>query len=346
MTPPEAAGPVSDRMPRQRLAWRGVVLAVSGASVYLLWPALSGVLESFHQLRDLDPSWMMGSLGAQAVAFVSVWTVWRLVLGHIAWGTVIRTQLSSNAVSLVVPAGAAAGAAVQLNLLGRAGIDRDRARSSLAASSFLLTGSVFLLPLVALPLALLSETADPSRFSGALWAGAAMSVLMALAMIGVLRSDRPLRAVGRFTEALQHRLHPHEERVDGALTVRLLAERDRVRVAVAEHKVTAALATAGKPTGEYLTLLCVLAAVGANADPSLVLLSFAASEVAGMIPLTPGGIGFVEAGLSGMLVLGGVDRGDAFLATAAYRLVSFWLPLLIGLVVYTSSGLAARRRRT
>ena len=53
-----------------------------------------------------------------------------------------------------------------------------------------------------------------------------------------------------------------------------------------------------------------------------------------MIPLTPGGLGFVEAGLSGMLVLAGVSGQQAVVGTLAYRLVSFWLPLPIGGIAY------------
>ncbi len=59
-----------------------------------------------------------------------------------------------------------------------------------------------------------------------------------------------------------------------------------------------------------------------------------------MIPITPGGLGFVEAGLTGVLALAGVSAGDAVLATLNYRLVSFWMPLPGGLVSY-----AAFRRR-
>ena len=59
-----------------------------------------------------------------------------------------------------------------------------------------------------------------------------------------------------------------------------------------------------------------------------------------MIPLTPGGLGFVEAGLTGLLGLAGVALGVATVATLAYRLVSFWLPLPVGGIAY----LLARRR--
>jgi uncharacterized protein (TIRG00374 family) len=61
-----------------------------------------------------------------------------------------------------------------------------------------------------------------------------------------------------------------------------------------------------------------------------VLLAYVAAALLGMIPLTPGGLGFVEAGLVGMLTLAGVDGGAAVTATLAYRLAAFWLPIPIG----------------
>lgn len=64
---------------------------------------------------------------------------------------------------------------------------------------------------------------------------------------------------------------------------------------------------------------------------SLVLLAYAVAAVLGMIPITPGGVGFVEAGLTAMLVLAGVPGDKALLATLAYRIASYWLPLPAGL---------------
>jgi hypothetical protein len=61
-----------------------------------------------------------------------------------------------------------------------------------------------------------------------------------------------------------------------------------------------------------------------------VLLAFCTAQFLGTLPLTPGGLGFVEAGLTGTLVLAGVPAGAAVVATLAYRLVSFWLPIPAG----------------
>ena len=64
------------------------------------------------------------------------------------------------------------------------------------------------------------------------------------------------------------------------------------------------------------------------------LLAYAAANIIELVPVTPGGLGLVEASLGGLLVLAGVHGGDALLATLAYRLASYWLPLCAGLPAY------------
>ena len=77
-------------------------------------------------------------------------------------------------------------------------------------------------------------------------------------------------------------------------------------------------------------LAVALRAVGAEPALSLVLLSYFAAQLLVLVPITPGGLGFVEAGLTGSLALAGVAGGDAVLATLAYRLFSYWLPIPLG----------------
>ena len=60
------------------------------------------------------------------------------------------------------------------------------------------------------------------------------------------------------------------------------------------------------------------------------MLAYLAASVLKMIPITPGGLGFVEAGLAVTLVWAGLSAANATLATLAYRLVSYWLPLIAG----------------
>ncbi|NNC81648.1 MAG: flippase-like domain-containing protein, partial [Acidimicrobiales bacterium] len=59
-----------------------------------------------------------------------------------------------------------------------------------------------------------------------------------------------------------------------------------------------------------------------------------------MIPITPGGLGFVEVGLTSALVLSGINAQDAAVAALAYRVVSYWLPMAAG----PAAWMAFRRR--
>jgi uncharacterized membrane protein YbhN (UPF0104 family) len=143
--------------------------------------------------------------------------------------------------------------------------------------------------------------------------------------------DRPLELIGQGVQSALNHLRPHHEPVT-ALSERLLRERDSVVGVLGREWWEALLLAAGRWVLDYLTLIATLYAVGATPQVSLVLLAFCAAQLLGNLPFTPGGVGFVEAGLTGTLALAGVGPGAAVLSTLAYRLVSFWLPIPAGAV--------------
>jgi uncharacterized protein (TIRG00374 family) len=160
----------------------------------------------------------------------------------------------------------------------------------------------------------------------------------------VLASDRPLGWVGRVVQRVRNRLRRHSEPRTG-LPERLLRDRDRILSTLGPKWKRAVVASVGRWAFDYATLVAALAAVGSHPRPGLVLLAFAAAQVLAQIPVTPGGLGFVEAGLTAMLALVGVSAGDAVLATFAYRLFSYWLQLPLGLVGLALQRAPARQHR-
>jgi uncharacterized protein (TIRG00374 family) len=74
--------------------------------------------------------------------------------------------------------------------------------------------------------------------------------------------------------------------------------------------------------------------------------AYAVAGIIGMIPATPGGLGLVEASLTGLLVLAGVDSSQAVLATLTYRLASYWAPLAAGPIAYGLFWLRYKGHRT
>jgi putative heme transporter len=312
------------------LTRRGLLLAVTAVSLYLLAPALLEVFGAFDELGEISPLWFPVMVALQVGSYACMWGIQRLAVRAERWGPVVTSQLASNAFGRVVPGGVAASGAVQYAMLVRAGVPTAAAASGMTASSLLLFGTLLALPLLALPAIIGGVAVDPHLAKAAL-GGALLFVLMVALGTACVIWDRPLEVLGRAAQATINRLRPAHEPVRG-LPERLLRERDIVLRVLGSEWWEALLLAAGRWVLDYLTLIAALYAVGAHPRPSLVLLAFCAAQLLGTLPLTPGGLGFVEAGLTGTLALAGVGGGAAVVATLAYRLVQFWLPIPAGAV--------------
>ncbi|HSP70821.1 MAG TPA: flippase-like domain-containing protein [Gaiellaceae bacterium] len=304
------------------------LLLLAGGSLYLLLPSLVEVFSSWPELRKLHPLWIVAAACFEAVSFMAVWTLQRIALRSRSWFAVGSSQLSANAAGTIIPGGGAAAGAVQYGMLVRSGVPPAAVASGLTTTMAASTAAVLALPAVAL-VAAIGGSAMPHKLQHVAYLGGGAFLLFAAAAIAAFLWDGPLLLVGRGIRAAAGWVRQGERVAD--LPERLLHQRDVIRAAFAAHPVLALLAALGKWGFDFLVLVSVLEALGLQPDPALLLLAYASSMLLGLIPLTPGGLGFVEAGLAGMLVLAGVGGGDAAVATLAYRLVAFWLPLPAGL---------------
>jgi hypothetical protein len=217
-------------------------------------------------------------------------------------------------------------------MLRRAGADTGEAAAAFAASTGLQIATTLALPLIALP-AILAGAPVSHSLTTAAYLGIAVLVLLIAAGTVTFVSDRPLDLAGRCVQWVLNKTIRRHSPVAG-LPEELLSDRDFIRTTLGERWRAAVLAAAGNTGFDYLALLGALRAVGADPRPSLVLLAYTAGELLALIPFTPGGLGFVEAGLVGTLTVAGVPGSDALAATLLYRLVAYWLPLPAGGVAY------------
>jgi len=311
-----------------RDAGRGLLLLVTAASLYLLLPSLISVFSSWRSLAHLNWYWAGLALLAEIASFVSLWKLDQVALRTTNWFAVASAQLSGNAFGRIVPGGGATASAFAVGMLGRAGIEVGRAAAALAASTALQIATTLALPLLALPAIIGGTPVSPSLVTSA-YLGIAMLLLLLAAGGLAFAADRPLALIGRGIQRAVNRTVRRRRKVAG-LPQKLLAERDFIRTTIGEHWAAAVFSAAGNIGFDYIALLCALRAIGAQPRPSLVLLAYTAAALLALIPLTPGGLGFVEAGLVGTLTLAGVNPSDALVATLVYRLVSFWLPIPVG----------------
>jgi uncharacterized protein (TIRG00374 family) len=90
------------------------------------------------------------------------------------------------------------------------------------------------------------------------------------------------------------------------------------------------LATAAGHLSTFALLLVILRALGVPSDEISVVEAFAAWSLVRLltvIPITPGGLGIIELGMSGALLAFGGSNADVVAAVLLYRLLT-WLPTL------------------
>jgi uncharacterized protein (TIRG00374 family) len=310
---------------RRTIFW----LAITGVSLYLVAPSLLDTLGSWRDLERIDWIWFPVMLSLQAGGLACLWALQRMALDRARWHDVIESQLAGNALGKIAPAGGAIGAALQYRMLVEAGLERGRAVAGITAVNLLTFAVVLALPVLALP-SFLRGSVDRNLIEATL-IGVAVFALLSAAAVALLAFDRPLEMVARAVQSLRNRMRRGSAPIR-RLPERLRRERDKLLATLGPQWKQAVVATVGRWAFDYATLLAALAAVGSAPRPTLVLLAFCAAQVLAQIPVTPGGLGFVEAGLTAMLALAGVPAGKAVLATFAYRLFAYWLQLPLGLV--------------
>ena len=323
---------VESPVPWRSLVKGTVAVVVAGITIYLVFPSLTEVFASWPKLTSLDPIWFTVAVAAQVAHFTCTIALQRIALRTKAWFSVATSQLAGNSISLVVPGGAAVGAATQFRMLAASGNDTGTAVGGLTAFSLLGIAGLLALPVFVLPAILLGVPIDKGLEHAAL-IGIVGFVLFAGFGALLLTLDGPLRWAGTVAQSVRNRMKRKGEPMTG-LPDRLVYERNRIREVLGRRWKSALLLSSGRIAFDYFTLLAVIRATGVKPQPALVLLAYAVAGLLALIPVTPGGLGIVEAGLSGLLILAGVDAGNALVATLGYRVISYWLPIVVGPFAY------------
>jgi uncharacterized protein (TIRG00374 family) len=309
---------------------RAVLLLVTAVALVLVWPALASVYGEVGTIADVSPWWLAAIGSVVVLQMIANWELHRIVLRTSRWFDVAAPQLASNAASHLLPGGNAIGAGIQVRMLTTAGFPVTQIVPALGAASILATVSGFvMLPLIVLAASAAGTHID-SGLVAAMWVGAALLTVLLVAVVAAAARDRPWHWIATSVAAVSARFRRPLDASE--LERRLLSERDHIHSAVRDRALLIALIAFARPACDYLALLFSLRAVGAHVNPAAVLAAFIVSNIAGMIPLTPGGLGFVEASLAGVLTVAGASHHHAHLAVAVYRVGETWLPCVAGAI--------------
>jgi uncharacterized protein (TIRG00374 family) len=301
---------------------------------HLVVPQLGGARRAVNLLSDVNPALLVVALGLEVGAFAAYTQLTRVTLPKsdtVGWFTLFRIQLSTKAVTNLVPGGSAAGSTLGFRQLTAAGVEPSHAGFSLATvgmgSAAVLNLILWLSLLISIPLRGFNPAYLTAAVVGLVLLGAFGGIILLL-MRGRDRAEQVVRAVARRM--------PFVTEDGAARMVRQIATRLRelandpplVRRLVGWAILNWALDAA--------SLWVFLRAFGGFVNPVDLVVAFCLANVLAAIPITPGGLGVVEAVLTSTLVGFGLDRGTAAIGVVTYRVAAFWLPIPLGALAYGS----------
>jgi hypothetical protein len=324
-----------------------VVFLVLLVIEYLVIPELVGASKNFHLLRDLNVGWLVAGIALEAGALTSYALLTRTLLpgGGPGISKLVRIVLASTAIAHVVPGGAAGGAGLGYRLLTANGVEGTDAGFALATeaigSAVVLNVMLWLALLISIPLAGLHPIYVVTALVGLL-AILGATFLGYTFTRGGKRAVRVVRAVGRRVPRVgADRLERLVQEVGDSIG-QLARDRALLKRALLWAGLNWLLDAA--------SLWSFVAAFGHIVDPIELFAAYGIANVLGAIPITPGGLGVIEASAATLLVSFGLTKAVATYAVLGWRLVNFWLPIPIGAASYISirvprgSGLKAQRQ--
>jgi uncharacterized protein (TIRG00374 family) len=341
--------------PPRRSPWRIVISTVVTVVVLVvvfvgIFPKVADYSEAWASIQQM-PSGYVVALGVATVANLAVY-VWPLqaALPGLGYRPGFVVRQTSFAISNAVPAGGAVGLGVQYAMLDSYGFGAGAAAGAIAIVSVLNVLATLVMPVLGVLALLASGVVEGSYLLlaaiGMLAAGVAV-----VAFAVVLRSERGARTVGRWADRLVNplvRRLRHGRSAD--LTGKLLGFRSSVVDVMQTRWIQVVASTLVLQLTSWAILVLALRGLEAGTGAVTVtwteaLAAFSFARVASFIPITPGGLGTVDAALAALLTGYGAASSQALAADLVWRAATYLPQVLLGALTFLWWRATANRRR-
>src|SRR4051812_627720 len=347
--PPQSPAGGPHEPPNRRRRWRQVViLAIAAvAAVIVLRGKLPTVGELVQAIRAADPPWLVAGLAAEYISLAMFARQQQALLRGLGVPTRIGAALavtySRSAIAISMPAGSAVSAGFAYKTFRRWGASPQVATAVMVISAIQSMAGLGVLYLIGFVTVLADEP-------GELWhqhrVGAIGAVVVAAGLSGLAGwsiTHRPERAAAARPPA-----QPQNEPVSTSRLRRAVAVAGSIGATATAIPVRYRTASLAFAVVNWLGDLCCLAAVAQAFDLPLTFVQlgtvYVVVQLVRQVPVTPGGMGVIEASLLAALVGAGAGQAPAAAAVLGYRLFSCWLVIPAGL--FTWAMLRRRSSRT
>src|SRR5579875_2429671 len=317
----------------------GVVLIF----IFAVLPQLAGFGKSLHRLRYGNKVWLAGGVGLECISLFGYMALLRLMFScggvRVGWGSSYQITLAGAVATKLLAAGGAGGIALTVWALLAAGLSAKSVARRMTSFELLLYG-VFMLALVIFGGGL-AVGLFPGNAPQALTVVPAIfgAVVIALAVSMGFSADKAARWLTRLSQRRHGSLFRKLATIPGTLHGVVEAS-----IEVLRNPSPGLFGAIVYWAFDIATLWACFRAFGAAPPIAVVVLAYYVGQLANALPI-PGGIGGVEGGMIGSFIAFGVNGSTAVLAVLAYRIISFWLPILPGSIAYLQLRAAVGRWR-
>jgi uncharacterized protein (TIRG00374 family) len=314
---------VSARRVRQGLLRLGALIVVAGVVVTLA-PGLGELRDRFARAQ---PVWIVVGCVLELMSALSYVPAFRVVFcERMSWATSYKISMAEQGADSLLPVGGAGGLALGAWSLRRGGMPAAEIGRKTVAF-FLLTSvpNVGTLFLMGVGLATGVLPGDASKALTIIPAGVALGAVALSLAVGRLAGRIESRLRARTGRSRLARIAPALRALADGVTeaVRLLRRGNPLLL----------LGLVGYMLFDILVLWASFRALGYRPEVTIVWIAYLIGQLGNLIPL-PGGIGGVELGLIGTLVLYGLPAVAATAAVLLYRVIELWIPAALGVPAF------------
>ena len=308
-------------------------LAVIAVTFFVVLPKIANYRDVWDVVSDLDPIWLVAFGVGVVLNVVTFAPPWMITLPGLRFVQALLFTQASTAFTYIAPGGGIVGMAGSYGLLRAWGFESGPVARAVALTGVWNQLANLVFPVVAVLMLSIEEQQDAVLTTAAVVGGIVFAVAVGVLVL-VFWSEQLARDIGRVAAVAVNRLlrpihrGPVEGWPDG------LAEfRNETVKLVRRRWWLLTIATVAGNLAVFAIFIISLRAVGIGASEVTWIEAFAGwslARILQLIPLTPGGLGPVELGLTGILVGLGGPNAEVVAAVLLYRAFTILPTLLVG----------------
>jgi uncharacterized protein (TIRG00374 family) len=319
------------------------LLFLLGLAVHLILPQITSLEHSLKVIESMLP-WAVGlALLAQVLSYVGSGYLLRAISSLVGQQlSVVRGVLISMAASSIglVAGGAVGSTAATYRWVRGSGVSAQGAGLAGGVPPLLNNGLLVLIAIVGLLHLLVVHELSTLQAVGF----GLILLILGLVVGGILWSTRHRPQLTRLAGWVAAgwaglRRQPYDAAKTEASIERLFSTWDVLRSGDWRRPV---LGAALNVTFDMLTLYCIFIAAGHAVSPGILLAGYGLPLLLGKVSFLPGGVGIVEGTMAALYDGLGVPDAVTVVVILTYRVISFWLPSLLGFLFIPFLGRAGK----